>query len=368
LESSNWREAKNLVMKIEAMAKEGRLGDREVFIFTDNIVFEGTFYKGHSHSPKLNQIILQLRIAERMSGCILHVIHVAGTRMKEAGIDGLSRGDFMEGIMAGMDPLSFIPLNEGADERVHGRLKIWVDSWWRDGNGHPWFGQDLRLLTPEDWFELHTMDEPRLWMPPPAAMETVMEMFNEDRMAHPHIPHVFLLPRLMTHLWRKQLKKDADVVFTLSAGSSFWPRSMHEPLIVLIVLPFAYVENYRGPWTLRGDIRVATLENQLESGFKDPRHYGSAKFLDLERPVPSVWKDQEEWSGSLLRKFFDSARSFPPVLECMVRRVLPDSSSRPLPHSNSIGGRGKRRPRDREGRHEKIPAGKRRRPSHGHPL
>ena len=78
-----------------------------------------------------------------MSGCILHVIHVAGTRMKEAGIDGLSRGDFMVGIMAGMDPLSFIPLNEGANERVCGRLKSWADSWWKDGLGRPWFGQDL---------------------------------------------------------------------------------------------------------------------------------------------------------------------------------------------------------------------------------
>ena len=156
-------------MKIEAMADEGRLGDREVFIFTDNIVFEGTFYKGHSNSPKLNEIILRLRIAERSSGCILHVVHVAGTRMKEAGIDGLSRGDFMEGIMAGTDPLSFIPLNEGADERgVGGRVQTWIESWWNTEQGQPWFGKPLKLLQPENWFQLHEIEDPRLWLPPPS--------------------------------------------------------------------------------------------------------------------------------------------------------------------------------------------------------
>eukprot|EP00956_Cyclotella_meneghiniana_P028890 scaffold68504_cov17-Cyclotella_meneghiniana.AAC.1 len=65
-------------------------------------------------------------------------------------------------------------------------------------------------------------------------------MFNEDRIARPHLPHVFVVPRLMTGMWRKQLSKDADVVFTVESGPAFWPKHMHEPLLVLIVFPFAH--------------------------------------------------------------------------------------------------------------------------------
>ena len=49
-ESSNFREADNLVIKIEALVKEGKIRGQEVFLFTDNSTFEVTYYKGHSLS------------------------------------------------------------------------------------------------------------------------------------------------------------------------------------------------------------------------------------------------------------------------------------------------------------------------------
>ena len=79
-------------------------------------------------------------------------------------------------------------------------------------------GRALKRLSPGDWFELHTQDRPRLWTPPPAAMETVVGLFNRFFLAHPHIPHVFAIPRLMTHLWRRQLSKNADLLFTINLG------------------------------------------------------------------------------------------------------------------------------------------------------
>ena len=45
------------------------------------------------------------------------MIHVAGTRMKAWGVDGLSHADLLDGMMAGVDPLSFIPLDKGAGQR-----------------------------------------------------------------------------------------------------------------------------------------------------------------------------------------------------------------------------------------------------------
>jgi hypothetical protein len=150
------------------------------FIFTDNAVFKGTFYKGHSNSRKLNGLILRVRQVERRTGCILHVIHVTRTRMKEAGIDGLSMGDLIEGVMKkGSDPMQFLPLCEGAAERAGTGIEKWVRSWWALEDGTPWFGQE-NLLMPKDWFLLYQIKEPRLWLPPPAAMETALELFSED--------------------------------------------------------------------------------------------------------------------------------------------------------------------------------------------
>ena len=90
-DSSNWREAENLVVPLENAVDSGMAEGAEVFLITDNAVFEGTYYKGYSVSKKLSGIILRLHEAAQRGGLILHVFHVAGTRMKECGVDGLSR-------------------------------------------------------------------------------------------------------------------------------------------------------------------------------------------------------------------------------------------------------------------------------------
>jgi hypothetical protein len=125
----------------------------EIFMFTDNSSFEGMFFKGHSTSKKLTGIILQLRKLQQRTGSVIHVIHIAGTWMKECGIDGLLRGDLLEGMMkSGADPMVFLPLAQSADDRMGGQIQVqdWVNTWWRSGNGDAWCGADLTLLSPED--------------------------------------------------------------------------------------------------------------------------------------------------------------------------------------------------------------------------
>ena len=102
------------------MARQGRLRRKALTIITDNEVFYHAFYKGHSSSPKLNDIVFRLHKVARDTGAVIQVVHVAGTRLKAAGIDGLS--DFLEGIMKGKSPLEYLPLNEGANERSGGRV------------------------------------------------------------------------------------------------------------------------------------------------------------------------------------------------------------------------------------------------------
>ena len=80
----------------------------------------------------------------------------------------------------------------------------------------------------DNLFDLHKVEERMLWMPPHTAMETDIEAINEKRMAYPNRAPVLVLPRLMTHLWRKHLGKDTDVLMTITAGDHFWDKSPHK--------------------------------------------------------------------------------------------------------------------------------------------
>lgn len=359
-ESSNFREASNLTARIEKMGADGRLEDKELFVFTDNTAYEGTFYKGHSKtSPKLTELVRRLRMVERTHDCIIHVIHIAGSRMKFAGVDGLSRSDTLEGIMCGIDPWDFVPLNEDANERSEGRVEEWVRSWWSDDTGKPWnrIGDDrtqyesslLTKLEPIDWFRLHEINSNRLWIPPPAAMATVVELFNEDRIVNPHLTHVFVVPRLMTHIWRKQLMKDADLTFYVRAGAPFWPCSQHEPLTVLIVLPLAFVSEYRGPWCVKETPDSESFSEQLGAVFSKYDKNGRVKFYDMGRPMPSLRSDEYKWTRALLQQFLDQKRDFPPVQSGILRSLLPTLRGRPISHPTNDGGGRRRRKRLRDG-------------------
>jgi hypothetical protein len=87
--SSNWRELANLVNVIERSVIQHGLAGPELFVFTDNQTAESAFWKGHSSSPKLFELILRLRKLEMTHGILLHVIHVSGKRMISQGTDGL---------------------------------------------------------------------------------------------------------------------------------------------------------------------------------------------------------------------------------------------------------------------------------------
>jgi hypothetical protein len=87
------------------------LVDTELFLFTDNSTVESAFYKGSSSSKKLHALVLRLHKLALDYSIILHVIHLAGTRMIAQGTDSCSRGVLMEGVMAGKGMLSFVDLD-----------------------------------------------------------------------------------------------------------------------------------------------------------------------------------------------------------------------------------------------------------------
>ena len=149
--SSNCREAKNLTDRLEHLVADGALNNHKVFLITDNLTFEGAFYKGHSPTRELSDIVFRVHKAQRDGGFVLHIIHISGKWMKASGVDGLSK-----------DPLPFIPFNHGADGRSEGKVSVWVHSWWKKKRNTPFGGFPLRNITKDNMFELRDLKAARL--------------------------------------------------------------------------------------------------------------------------------------------------------------------------------------------------------------
>ena len=92
----------------------------ELFVFTDNLVFESLFWRGRQeYLFCLNYLSGYIRV--QMRGYLIqHVVHIVGTRIIEAGIDGISRRNNLVGIMRGLNPLQFVPLDQRSEERSNG--------------------------------------------------------------------------------------------------------------------------------------------------------------------------------------------------------------------------------------------------------
>lgn len=317
-QSSNYRELRNLVDTLVAMAAEGELQGTELFLFTDNSTAEAAFAKGSSSSKALFEMVLQLRKLEMESSCKLHVSHVSGTRMIEQGSDGLSRGNLSEGVMRGIDMKEFIPINKTAFERSPS-LAAWLDDW-TDGEGS--------FLDPTDWFwrgheivegeyeensEGHVFPKTQpgtfIWSPPPVAAGIAMEELRKSRHKSAESTHLVVIPRLFSVEWRKSLYKAADVVLHLPAGHPAWPESMHEPLTIGILLPYL---NHR-PWELRR----------------------SPIILELAHTLQKVWQSGGESEGPILRKLWRLQRELSGMSEGMARKVLHCQSPHSLQNSSS---------------------------------
>ncbi len=160
-QSSNFRELANLVQaaslelqdtfpnltllvdSVSSQIISDHSQSTELFLFTDNIVAEGAFYKGTSSNPLLFELIVHLWQLETHYSLTLHVVHVSGQRMQAQGMDGLSRGNLDIGTLRGEQFLDFVPLH--LDALQHSTNLIpWIQSW------SP--GLHLLPLTPLDWF------------------------------------------------------------------------------------------------------------------------------------------------------------------------------------------------------------------------
>jgi hypothetical protein len=272
-------------------------------MFTDNSACEAALYKGNSFSPKLFDLVLRFRKLEMDQGAHFHVVHCSDERMKAQGADGASRGHLKEGVTAGMDMLSFIPLNETCLKREQ-KLKDWVKSW---------AGANAEFLEPKDWFgrghdhnggtydgdgywRVKTLPGTFVWAPPPATVAVAFEELRKARIKRQDSMHIFVVPRLLTPEWLKQTFKASDVVFHVPIGCPFWPQKMFEPLTIGLCFPFISSP----PWQLRG----------------------TPKMLAVVRQMRRVFEEESLAAGSVLRKLLLVSGQLRTMPEDVVQRLL----------------------------------------------
>ncbi|KAL7560166.1 hypothetical protein ACA910_016595 [Epithemia clementina (nom. ined.)] len=205
------------------------LPDTEVFMFTDNSTSEAAFHKGTSKSKLLFDLALSLRELEMEGNVFMHVIWVAGTRMIDQGTDGLSRGDLMNGVLAGRDMLDFVPLHGSVYDRWPDLITFLME---------PMRGLfDPIHLDPDGWYDRAFEPSNYVWTPPPAAALKALEQMCESKHIRPSSAHVFVCADLMSNRWRKKLGRIADVIFTIPVGLFLWDTAEHGPVIVALILP-----------------------------------------------------------------------------------------------------------------------------------
>ena len=257
---SNFRELKNLVMKIKSMILEGRLHEgAELYLFTDNFTAESVFSKGDARSRDLFDLVLELHQLELSHSLFVHVIWVSGKRMIYQGTDGLSRGDLLSGVMLGQHMLEFVPLNKSAMERHCYGVRLLLDRT---------VGPDVEVtfLEPADWYTLpFDSDGVFIWIPPPALADVAVKLMSKAQHVRPWNTHIFIVPNLMTSRWRKQLTKASDFLVTVPFEDNIWPELGESGQFERLTLAFAFPLLNSEPWRVKRTKFRTTLAASLRS-------------------------------------------------------------------------------------------------------
>lgn len=305
--SSNFKELGNFVNKLESDAKENLISGAEMFLFTDNTTTESAFYNGTTKSKTLFELIVRLKQIELQHSVKIHLIHVAGKRMIAQGTDGISRGNLMEGVLAGHSMMSFIPIGKSAIDRSPYLLE-WIREWALEDR--------LKPLTPKQWlWEGHGLSTASwsntdgmkfpvrdksiktiLWSPPPSIAEVAVEELRKSRHKRPDLCHIFVCSKIMTPKWRKYVLRTCCFAFSVDVNERHWPKEMYESLFVAIYMP--YLHCY--PWTFRSTNSV----------------------LELGRKLSEVQKTKVRSQCDCLREFFVLSRRIQMLSSTVVRSLL----------------------------------------------
>jgi hypothetical protein len=271
-------------------------------------VAELVFAKGNSSNRLLFELMVDLRLFALKAGFILHVVHVAGTRMIDEGTDGLSRGELHMGGLTDK-ALQIVPLHLDPIERSADVLP-WLRSWFFNP------GQPLRVAEPVDWpYNAHQPTHTWVWNLPPAAAIYALEELSMARLKREDkLTAVVLVPFLLSPEWFRRFSRLVDVYFFVRPGAPFWPTNMHEPLLIGFCFPL-----------LRGE----------------PWSWKRASFMvGLGRTLSRLHKTDHDAGGDLLQQFWAARHRAAAMPRGVVRDLLSREHAHPF---LSLSGAGSRR-------------------------
>ena len=132
-------------------------------------------------------------------------------------------------------------------------------STWLEERLKSWVGEYAEILEPVDWFVCNndldqdpgakeTNVEGRympyyysgkmIWIPAPAdTITAIVELLKASQKRQKSID-MFIVSRLMSPLWWKQLLKSADIVLELKPGHSYFTLEMLEPPTSAVYYPY----------------------------------------------------------------------------------------------------------------------------------
>jgi hypothetical protein len=166
-----------------------------------------------------------------------------------------------------------------------------------------WLGSNPMILSPKEWFveghgiiggvkDAHSVWMPKhttngrvyLWTPPPVITDVALEEALKAKHKRADATHVFCIPRLYSPAWIRLLYKLSDVLFTIPVDSPLLPKTMHEPRIIGISLPYCRYQ----PWALRGTNVVVEMDRKLHDMLRAGEGDGwdiLCKLLQLPRRI-----------------------------------------------------------------------------------
>jgi len=212
--------------------------------------------------------------------------------------------------------LEFVPLHKTCLERsplLKPQLRYCLQSY------ADMLGQKILFLSELDWYlKGHDLREGELnadkiwmpkfqsgvyiWSPAPSAGQHAIEQMRQARLKRTTSTHIYIIPRIFTSLWRKQLFKCSDLVIEMPFDNKLWTKETHhEPLTIALLFPFLPFK----PW-------------QLKRSFA---------FMGMGRVLRRMWQEGYFSQWDILRELFVWTGRLSTMPSNMVWQMLQSASN-----------------------------------------
>jgi len=227
--TSNWKEAMTVLQSLRQERDTDRLRHGTVFYITDNLVSCYVLNSGSSRSPRLHEVIEEIKTLTMELGCRLEIVHAPGTLMIKQGTEGLSRGVW---VAPSRRPQGF---NQALFEAVpySEALGAWAASC-------VYSKEQPKYLDPTD---LLTVDQGQgiltIWNPPPECARQTIASFLFMWVQNPqNTEGLFLVPQNLQRQWGRISRHVREVgVFHSEVLPTNCAFPSHLPFVLLHVTP-----------------------------------------------------------------------------------------------------------------------------------